>query len=72
MPATPEAYFQEAGRAGRDGLPSRCILLFAPVDIGIQRFLVQRDVPDEAAMLDVLARIKRKVSISALEEDEEV
>ncbi|GIW06729.1 MAG: hypothetical protein KatS3mg060_1534 [Dehalococcoidia bacterium] len=59
MPATPEAYFQEAGRAGRDGRPSRCILLFAPVDIGIQRFLVQRDVPDAAAMLEVLRVIRR-------------
>ncbi|MFN8532042.1 MAG: RecQ family ATP-dependent DNA helicase [Dehalococcoidia bacterium] len=59
MPATPEAYFQEAGRAGRDGGLSCCILLFAPVDIGIQRFLVQRDVPDEQAMLDVLAKLRR-------------
>lgn len=58
MPATPEAYFQEAGRAGRDGHPSRCILLFAPVDLGVQRFLVQRDVPDEAAMLAVLKAIR--------------
>ncbi|MCL6647726.1 MAG: RecQ family ATP-dependent DNA helicase [Chloroflexi bacterium] len=59
LPATPEAYFQEAGRAGRDGLPSRCILLFSPVDLGIQRFLVQRDVPDAAGMLTVLACLRR-------------
>ncbi len=35
-PGSPEAYVQEAGRAGRDGLKSRCILLFAPDDVQIQ------------------------------------
>ena len=29
MPGTLEAYYQEAGRAGRDGLPAECVLLFA-------------------------------------------
>ncbi|MCS6802054.1 MAG: RecQ family ATP-dependent DNA helicase [Chloroflexota bacterium] len=72
MPATPEAYFQEAGRAGRDALPSRCILLFAPVDVGIQRFLVQRDVPDEAAMLAVLRALRRGGRSRALVDPEAI
>ncbi|MFS0781900.1 DNA helicase RecQ [Bacillus sp. 1P06AnD] len=42
MPKNLESYYQEAGRAGRDGLESRCILCFNAQDVQVQKFLIQQ------------------------------
>ena len=42
MPSTLEAYYQEAGRAGRDGRPSRCIILFSYADRKVQEFFIEK------------------------------
>ncbi len=59
LPGSIEAYYQEIGRAGRDGLPSRCALLFDPDDISIQSDFLKWANPDPGFISSVYNLISR-------------
>jgi ATP-dependent DNA helicase RecQ len=61
LPRTLEGYYQESGRAGRDGDPARCTLFFGPADIRTADFLIQQKLdPDSGQPLEEEQRIARQ------------
>ena len=60
MPKNLESYYQEAGRAGRDGSPADCILLFSPGDVRTAEFLIDNSSENESLSPAQQAAMRKK------------
>ncbi len=71
IPRSPEAYYQEAGRGGRDGKPTRCVLLFNHGDIRLQEFLIDASYPSAELLRGLWKLLAQQPALGTLMHDDE-
>jgi ATP-dependent DNA helicase RecQ len=71
IPRSPEAYYQEAGRGGRDGKPTRCVLLFNHSDIKLQEFLIDASYPSAEVLRGLWKLLRDRPQVGRLSDGDD-
>jgi ATP-dependent DNA helicase RecQ len=68
IPRSPEAYYQEAGRGGRDGAPADCALLFQQGDVRLQEFMIDASYPSPAVLRGLWKLLRDRPELGSSED----
>jgi ATP-dependent DNA helicase RecQ len=69
VPRSPEAYYQECGRGGRDGRATKCVLLFGAGDVRLQEFLIDASYPSTEQLRGLWKVLRERPELGAGDDD---